>query len=187
MSDPKTREDLRFAALRNALYHAARRRWLEAANRVVTFLIIILGTAAAANLGRFLGFQAIETVFGIATAAFGALQLVFDFGGRAWTHQTLQQKYYELLARVESMADDDPAVLCQLAGDLVRIYADEPPIADVPDAVAYNAAAKALGATDEECFKIGICTRFAAALFPFFPFRLRTHSEIAEDGAKVHG
>lgn len=187
MSDLKTREGLRFHALRNALYHTARRRWLEAANRVVTFLIIILGTAAAANLGRFLGFQAIETVFGIATAALGALQLVFDFGGRARTHQTLQQKYYELLARVESMTDDDPAVLCQLAGDLVRIYADEPPIADVPDAVAYNAAAKALGATDIACFKISIWTRFSAALFPWFPFRLRTRDEIVKDYAKANG
>lgn len=108
-------------------------------------------------------------------------------GGRARTHQVLQQKYYDILARVEAMAADDQKEICQLSGDMVRIYADEPPIADVPDAVAYNAAAKALGSSDEECFKISKWTRIAATLFPFFPFRLRTHSEIAKDCAKAHG
>ncbi|MGR7994123.1 hypothetical protein [Xanthobacter sp. ZOL 2024] len=187
MSDLKTREGLRFHALRNALYHTARRRWLEAANRIVTFLIILLGTAAAANASRILGDSAADVWLGVATAALGAIQLVFDFGGRARTHQVLQQKYYDILARVEAMAADDQKEICQLSGDMVRIYADEPPIADVPDAVAYNAAAKALGSSDEECFKISKWTRIAATLFPFFPFRLRTHSEIAKDCAKAHG
>jgi len=83
----------KFDALRNAIYHTSRRRFFELLSRLLSFLVVISGTAAVANL------HAIEPRFAAAAAAtIGALQLVFDFNGRARTHEILQRKYYDLIA-----------------------------------------------------------------------------------------
>jgi hypothetical protein len=81
----------KFDALRNAIYHSSRRRFFELLNRSLSFLVVISGTAAVANL------HSLEPRWLAAMAAIiGALQLVFDFGGRARIHEVLQRRYFEL-------------------------------------------------------------------------------------------
>ncbi|HFB98786.1 MAG TPA: hypothetical protein ENJ62_06570, partial [Bryobacterales bacterium] len=74
---PVNLEGLRFNVLRNALYHRERRRWLERTSRFLNLAVILLGTAAVADLLASSGFS---TWIGIAVALTGSLQLVYDFG-----------------------------------------------------------------------------------------------------------
>lgn len=162
-------EQLRFDALRNANYHTARRNWFEGWNRAMNFVVVLAGAAAMADL---LAQQTLLTF--VATLA-GTLQLVYDFGGRARTHEFLQRRYYEVLAKIVEAAGDE-ARHDGLFAEMVRIYADEPPIMRALDAVAYNDAADSLN-TDR---RVGV-TRWQSRfrhLRPYhgvsFPWRVVT-------------
>jgi len=139
--DPPTFDDLEFNALRNALYHTARRQRLESYSRVLNLVIILAGTGTVIDVVQAWG---LIPWLGIAVATIGALQLVFNFSGRASTHEVLQRRFYEVLSRihgsVELNAPDRRAVLAEL----MRIYGDEPPTMRALDAVAYNEAHDAL-------------------------------------------
>ena len=90
---------LRHGALRNALYHSARRGWLDGWTKILNLLIILGGTGSAAQL-----VQKDDTwtlILGLAIASFGAIQLVFDLAGRARLHGELQRRYYLLLADID--------------------------------------------------------------------------------------
>ncbi|MFG1319854.1 hypothetical protein [Xanthobacter autotrophicus] len=132
------RTSIKVQALRNALYHGARRNFLEFINRAFSFIVILGGAVAVAD---YLG-NAKPAAF-IATVA-GTLQLVFDFGGRAKEHAFLQRRFYDVIAEVETCPEPAENQICKWQADLVRIYADEPPTLRALDAIAYNDAAEAL-------------------------------------------
>jgi hypothetical protein len=135
-------EDLnpKFDALRNAIYHTSRRRFFELLSRSLSFLVVMSGTAAVANL------QILDPRIPAAgAAAIGALQLVFDFHGRARTHELLQRKYYDLLADIDLVLAPEGEQLTRWQAALNRIYADEPPPMRALDAIAFNAACRNLG------------------------------------------
>ena len=130
----------KFDALRNAIYHTSRRRFFELLSRSLSFLVVVSGTAAVANL------QAIEPRFAAAGAAIiGALQLVFDFNGRARTYEILQRKYYDLIAEIDGVLNPNDEQILKWQAALNRIYADEPPPMRALDAIAYNAAWRNMG------------------------------------------
>ena len=84
--------------------------------------MIISGTAAVANLAM------LEPRLLAAVAAIiGAMQLVFDFGGRARIHEMLQRKYFELIAEIDAAAEPTEEQIRQWQAALYRIYLDEPP------------------------------------------------------------
>ncbi len=87
-----------FHALQNALYHTERRSALDFRNRILSFLIIILGTGVVSKIGEKFG---ANEWLELGTVIAATLQLVFDFGGQARTHDFLQRKYYEFLAEIE--------------------------------------------------------------------------------------
>lgn len=137
-----TRDEVRFHFLRNALYHTARRRVLESWARWTTFLILVVGTSAAANLLG--GWGITPAHLGAATAALAAAQFAFDFSGRAKAHEMLQLRYYEALAEVERrpvLTEEECAVE---VGRLATLAAQEPPVYRALDALAYNEATDAL-------------------------------------------
>ena len=85
MSEPIFK-DVRFDALRNALYHTERANFLDLVNRSINFLVIILSAgvvAKSAELFRLPGYGLELAVVAVATA-----QLLFDFGGRARDHNS---------------------------------------------------------------------------------------------------
>jgi hypothetical protein len=85
----------KFDALRNAIYHSSRRRFFELLNRSLSFLVIVSGTAAVANL------EVLEPRWWAALAAIvAALQLVFDINVRARTHELLQRRYFDLMLKL---------------------------------------------------------------------------------------
>jgi len=145
-----TADVVRFDALRNALYHTARVRWYSGWNRLFNFIILFLGTAAAADAAKLFPLAVSDNSFaravGCLTAAVGALQLVIDFGGSARTHESLARRYYELMAEIEEtpLRPREETVRAW-RGKLIRITADEPPTLRALDSIAYNEAADALG------------------------------------------
>lgn len=116
-------------------------------DRVGSFLVILFGAGAAADLAVALSPMAPRILAAIA-AAIGALQLVFAFGNRARDHEFLQRRYYELLAEMDEFSEDESRIP-GWCGILARISGDEPPTRKLPEAVAYNAAASALGVAKE--------------------------------------
>jgi hypothetical protein len=102
--------------------------------------VVISGTAAVANLA------VLDPGWWAALAAvIGALQLVFDFNGRARLHETLQRRYFELIAAIDGLVDPAPESLAKWRADLNLIYADEPPPMRALDAIAHNKACDSLG------------------------------------------
>ena len=94
------------------------------------------GTAAVANL------KILELRH---AAPLGALQLVFDFNGRARLHEGLQRKYYDLLADIDGVLEPSDDQIVKWQSTLNKIYSDEPPPMRALDAIAYNAPCRNLG------------------------------------------
>jgi hypothetical protein len=130
----------KFHALRNALYHTERRRALDFRNRALSFLTIILGTGVVSKIGE--KFGAGEWLE-LGTVIAATLQLVFDFGGQARTHDFLQRRYYEFLAEIEDQSSDFGEHERKLSAKLSLICAEEPITMRALDAISYNQAVDA--------------------------------------------
>jgi hypothetical protein len=139
----KTVFDVKFDALRNAVYHASRRRFFELLSRSLSFLVVVSGTAAVASVA---GWDPRWPAAG--AAVIGALQLVFDFNGRARLHEGLQRRYFELIASIEGAAGASKEDIAKWRSALGLIYADEPPSMKALDAIAYNKACDSLGCSE---------------------------------------
>jgi hypothetical protein len=152
----------KFDALRNAIYHSSRRRFFELLSRSLSFLIVVSGTVAVANL------QIFDARWAAALAAvIGALQLVFDFHGRARLHELLQRRYFELIAQIDEVPNPTPEQRKQWQATLSRIYADEPPPMRALDAIAYNAACRNMGYADKNFRRVTLWHLLLSQIYPF--------------------
>jgi hypothetical protein len=68
----------KFDALRNAIYHVARRNYFDLLNRLLNFVVIILGAGVAAKSAKLFHLEELALEFGVLIAA--TMQLTFDFG-----------------------------------------------------------------------------------------------------------
>lgn len=139
------RDLVRFNVLRNALYHTSRRMTFDRWNRWFNFVVILLGAQAVTNFMLAFGVDLSQVVVGAMVAAVGAAQLVFDFGGKARDHQSLQRDYYHLLAEIEESPECSDKDVARWWAQMIRIAGDEPPVLRALDAKAYN---DAIGATE---------------------------------------
>ena len=144
-ADPRRVSDLRHDVLRNALYHTARRRHLEAMGRTMNFIVIIAGAGALADFIPKDYITVVKSTLAAVTLVTGSIQLVYDFSGQARLHEFLQRRFYEILAKIESNTSISEADIHRIRGEITVIYADEPPTLRALDAVAYNAASDSLG------------------------------------------
>ena len=154
--------EIKFDVLRNAIYHSSRRRFFELLSRFLSFCVVVSGTAAVANLAvldpRWLAALA---------AAIGALQLVFDFNGRARLHENLQRRYFELIAVIDAVVEATDQDVAKWRADLTLIYADEPPPMRALDAIAYNKACDALGYPESRRHvSLCLCNTFIPSQMP---------------------
>lgn len=138
------RTNLEFNVLRNALYHTGRRLTFDRWSRWGNFLTITLGAAAMTDVLKSFGIGEQQIILGAGVAAVGALQLVFDFAGRARDHQGLQRDYYSLLAEIEENPNADELKIAAWRARMTRIAGDEPPTYRALDAKAYNDALGAM-------------------------------------------
>jgi hypothetical protein len=125
----------KFNALRNAIYHSARKSFFDSLNRRLNFLVIILGAGVAGKISDRFQMRELWLEFGV--VIFATAQLTCDFGYRARTHEFLQRKYHEMLADIELEESPD---LRKWNSKLQTIAADEPMPMRALDALAYNAA-----------------------------------------------
>jgi hypothetical protein len=125
----------KFNALRNAIYHTARKSFLDLLNRLLNFAVIVLGAGVAGKVSAL--FHLEEPWLEFAVLIFATAQLTLDFGNRARTHEFLQKKYHEMLAEMELETEPD---LRRWNSKLEAIAADEPMPMRALDTLAYNAA-----------------------------------------------
>lgn len=130
--------EVKFDALRNAIYHVARRNYLDLVNRILNFAVIMLGAGVAGKAASLFQIDGLWLEMGVVVAA--TVQLTFDFSYRARTHEILQKKYYEMLADIEAETQPDTK---RYDAKLFTISADEPMPMRALDALAYNAAVDA--------------------------------------------
>jgi hypothetical protein len=146
MIDDKIYE-INFDALRNAIYHTARKGFLDRLNKGLSFIVILAGTTAVGDFAARLGaggvFGDIKLYAAIAALA-GAAQLVFDFGGAARRHEFLQHQYYDLIAKISEVTKPSDSEVARWSAELHRLYAEETPPMRALDSIAYNAAKESL-------------------------------------------
>lgn len=106
-------------------------------------IIILLGSSAFAKPFGHPGW------FGLAIAAFAAIDLVWGLSHRARDHQSLRKQFSELTAAMEEHGDEaDEATLREWKAKRIRIEADEPPIFWAVEHDCANEVAVALGHND---------------------------------------
>lgn len=172
------RARLQLNVMRNALYHAGQRRRYERYTRWSNFLVIILGASAMADLSRFVEIPGGVILPGLLTTVLGALQLVFDFGGRARDHQVLQRDYYMLYAEIDQVISPTDEQIAVFASAMSRIAASEPPTMRALDARAYNDALSGLGNWPEgERLHIPFRHRLLGAIQSFDGYQYQTLDE----------
>lgn len=146
-SDEITGPDyLRLQALRNVIYHNARRYWLEALSRWTNFLVVLSGTATAASMGPILKLPQETVTFslGALTAVLGASSLVFDFAVRAKNHEIIAKQYFALLGDIDGTVAVSAEDVAKWKKSFAEIAANEPPTMRALDAVAQNEASQAI-------------------------------------------
>lgn len=171
-------EELRFSALRNALYHTFRRDYLDRVGRISNFTIIVLGTTSASQV---LGVHEVSNAavyLGVATAIVGALQLVYDFAGRARTHEILQRRYYNILSDIEMLSLPDEMDMKKIDSEMIKTSGEEPPMLRALDAISYNAAADALEYPHDQKLFIPVINAVFSNVLSFSQYNFKRFSEI---------
>ena len=134
-------ERLRFELTRNAVYHDQLSRRLGLWNRFTMLATIVFGSSAAVGLVS--GDPMLGQALGLSVAVIGAVQLVWDFSGRAAEHLALRGRYYDLLAQVEGGGDAG-----DIASAMALLYADEPPISNRDNEAAHDQAGQSVYGDD---------------------------------------
>lgn len=157
-------DDLRFSALRNALYHTARLQHYSRIHRWIMFFVIALSMAGIAKVAEnWVGSQWIGAI----TALLAAVDLVLDLRGKTELHNTLRNKYYLLLADVEKCPKPTVGDVCEWKSKLHLLAAEEPGEFRGVDAIAFNEAVDALGRDDNHKLVIPKYISVLAHLHPF--------------------
>lgn len=174
-----TKQDTEFDALRNAIYHSTRRGFFDGLSRFLSFVIVAAGATAVVGLTDDLFVRA--EYFAAVAALAGLLQLVFDFGGKARIHEFLQRRFYELAAEMAETPEATQLDVEKWAGQLRRLYAEEPPPMRALDAIAYNAALDSLGRRQDHRLVVRWWHTLASQWWPFnhTSFDARPPSEAA--------
>ncbi len=164
----------RMRALRNGIYHTMRRTFFERSERVLNFLVIMLGTATATEASQ--RFLANEAAFylGALTALVGTLQLVWGPGMRARDHAVLQGQFFALVARAEARTPDADLLASDIEQEMAKLYANETTTMHAVNALAYNAAQNANGR--ETMLPVRWHERLLANIRAFSPDRFRPKS-----------
>ncbi|MCR5855292.1 hypothetical protein [Mesorhizobium sp. J428] len=130
-------------------------------------MVVILGTATVGEAVTSFEIARMPLWIGGAVAAVGTLQLVFDFGGSARTHQSLQRDYFNLLADIEEKTDPTEEDCRRWEAKMSRIAGDEPPVFRALDAKAYNDAIGAMEWDENERLVVPLIHRLLGSVISF--------------------
>lgn len=132
----------KFNALRSAFYHTERKCFFDTVNRLLHFLIVVLGASIMAKVADDRHIEGLWLEFGIVVCV--TLQMVFDFCGQANLHANLQKRCYELLAEIEGQPQADEGQISRWSAVLIGLCAEEPTQMRALDAICFNRALEAL-------------------------------------------
>ncbi|UQI40938.1 hypothetical protein [Vreelandella venusta] len=125
------------------------------ADRLCTFLLILLGSAVLADVAH-------ATVVGLIVTSLAAVQFVYRFGETAGNARTQKLRYASLLGRIHSLDDQE------LAESIDRIHEhDSRPLASV-EAIAFNKACLMRG-QEKEMAPLSVSARLVAMAAGGYP------------------
>jgi hypothetical protein len=128
-----------FAIDRSRRYHLRRAGFHTGFDRLISFVLVILGSAVIASLDEY------NLVIGIAVAVIGTAQIVYRFSEQARDHRDLAKRFSDLLADIKSV----PAPTLENAQEWERrrleIEHSEPPVFCGVEADVYNEVMLAYG------------------------------------------
>lgn len=160
---------LRLQALRNIIYHNARRYCLESISRWINFCVVLTGTATAASLSQFFHIEEkfVSLILGAFTAILGASSLVFDFAVRAKNHEILAKDYFRILAEIEGTVSATEGDIAKWRKYFAEVAANEPPTMRALDAMAQNEASQSLFGDDVRILRVNWWQRALKNVLPF--------------------
>lgn len=127
--------------LRNIYYHEDRAAHFARINRGMDLLILVAGLATVVALSDLLpGWLQVDGRWiAAAVSVAGAVNLVFRLGSLEHLHAYLRRRFLEIHADLQGGAD-----LKSVAQKMRALYPEEPPTYHAVDAIAFNAAMRAL-------------------------------------------
>ncbi|SDE90925.1 hypothetical protein [Limimaricola pyoseonensis] len=140
----------RFELLRSALYHEDREDWYGRYSRMITFIVLLLGSSAVAAFGA--DHEIFGQIAGAMIAVLSGIALVWDMGGRMQAHAVLKRRFFWLMAEIERGRAPHA-----IMAEATLIYADEPPAMCAVNAVAHNRAGRNIYGDDFD--RVALCWR----------------------------
>ncbi|MDX2387976.1 SLATT domain-containing protein [Sinorhizobium medicae] len=136
-------------AVNNIKYHSSRRRTFERWNRFSSLLVILFGaTGFLSALTKFYDDQLV--LVAAVTSVIGAVQLIYDFGGMARTHQQFQEEYQKIKGQIDTNQEPTKTRVDRWNEEINNLIAKEPPEYRAVHALAFNEAVDAIAGVNAD-------------------------------------
>jgi len=165
-------KNLKFDLLRQAFYHSDELAFYLLIERLTKFLSAMAGTAVVG--AAMLQHQAFAVVFGFIITALQMADIVMGIGSKAVLHENKRERYFSLLADLESTTVSQDLIL-KVKGQMTREWEKEPVIFWGVDAVAYNSAVLSMTSNvkTSDLIRINWYEKLLRHLYRFDPDRFR--------------
>jgi len=169
-------KNLKFELLRQAFYHSDELWFFLFVERCTKFVSAMAGTAVVGM--AFANHPLFAISIGALITILQTIGLVFGISSRAVIHENKRQRYFNLLADLDSKPATAEAIY-RINGEMMRTWGDEPSTKWAVEVMARNSAMAAMKGRLEEGDLIPIkawekCIRFVWRFSPEY-FRLREH------------
>ncbi|MEM6681356.1 MAG: hypothetical protein AAF607_03850 [Pseudomonadota bacterium] len=134
LAEPGRIKDVRCTVIRSVYYHEMRAAFMDRVHKVIMFIVILLGSAAAAR--AFGKIESSDIYTGLMISLLATLDIVFGFSVKAAEHMRLRGRFYAVLSQLERADVDVETINSELA----LIYAQEPPAMLALETIAQNRA-----------------------------------------------
>lgn len=132
--------DLKFYVQRNIRYHMRRGAFFTRWSRLLSFVGVFFGSAAAVTFMGELGekYPLIPAMMALLVALASAVELVVGISQRAWLHNDLRRRFLDIDERMQVSSAVTMKLICELKAAIRRIEADEPPVMEALELMVRN-------------------------------------------------
>jgi hypothetical protein len=179
--EPLTLEAIQFGVHVAMRYHVRRRAWYDRFHRASVLVLALAGSSCAvAILG---GLLPAAEVLSLGVAVAGAVELAFDFTGRARAEDAIYRRFNALACDIAGTLDRTEAKLNEWNARRLLIKADTDDRLEVLRRMCHDLEAEARGYGPAACYRLwGIQRLFAqvASLPPLHPLGWRAHDRTVQ-------
>ena len=161
----QARLDARHKALRNGLYHAARKRYYDRWNNRFTLVIILAGASSISEVVRANAVAPIA--LGVLVTLAGSLQLVYRLGEKSHLHDRLARNFVDIQCSIDKCLSPSDEDVAQWESQISLLAADAPPTLRALDSECYNEASDAMYGSRGSRLHIGWWRRALRHYFAF--------------------